>query len=74
MTFAGMLYRFTRLLVKRVFTKNSSNAVRGCLEHHCDKSLNLLNWPSNSSKFDFFEKRAGVVNLQGCGMHWYFTS
>ena len=56
MTFAGMLYRFTRLLVKRVFTKNSSNAVRGCLEHHCDKSLNFLTGQVIQASLIFLKK------------------
>ena len=65
--FLEMLYGFHRyalladlpwLVFDKAFTKNSRIAR---VELNCERSLKLS------------EGEAGIVNVEGCGMHWYLS-
>ena len=42
-----------------------------CLDHHCERSLNLCDSSSTQLSLFLLTGEAGIVNIQGCGMYWY---
>ena len=62
-------------LLKEHLSRTQKALERDCLEHHCERSLKLCNWLSiQVSLFISLTGRAGIVNVQGCGIHLYLNS
>ena len=60
------------LLLKQLLSRTQEILERDCLEHHCERPLMLCKWSSITvSLFILLTGRAGIVNVQGCGMHWF---
>ena len=57
------------LLLKERLPTTQETMERDCLEHHCESSLQLCNWSCiQVHLFISLTGRAGIVNVQGCGM------
>ena len=77
-----MQYGFSRyafriyygLLLKEHLPRTQERLERDCLDHHCERSLKLFNWPNIQVSLFLLTGGAGIVNIQGCGMFWYLTS
>ena len=61
------------LLLKEHFPRTRQKLERDCLEHHCERSLKLCNWSSAQVGLFLLTGEAGIVNVQGCVMHWYLS-
>ena len=80
--FLEMQYGFSRyaftiyygLLLKEHLPRTQERLERDCLDHHCERSLKLFNWPNIQVSLFLLTGGAGIVNIQGCGMFWYLTS
>ena len=59
------------LLLKEHLQKTQESLERNCLENHCERSLKLCD--IQESLF-LLTVGASMVNVQGCGMQWCFTS
>ena len=73
--FTGILYLqiYHSLLLKEHLPRTQEKLERYCLEHHCERSLKLRDWSSTQESLFLLTREAGVVNFQGCGMHWYLS-
>ena len=61
-------------LLKEHLPRTQEKLERDCLEHHCKGSLKFCDWSSTQvSLFFFLTGEAGIVNVQGCGMHWHLS-
>ena len=72
MAFTGMLC-LQILLLKEYLPRTQDKLERACLEHHCERSLKLCDWSSTQVSLFLLTGEAGIVNVQGCGMHWYLS-
>lgn len=61
------------LLLKEHLPTTQEMLKRECLEHYCERSLQVCNWSGIQGNF-FLMTGAGIVNAQSRGMHWYLTS
>ena len=71
MAFTGMLC--DDLLLKEHFPRTREKLERDCLEHHSERSLKLCDWSSTQIGLFLLTGEAGIVNVQGCVMHWYLS-
>ena len=71
MVFAVMscLQIYYGLLLKQHLQRTQEKLERNCLEHHCERSLNLCDWSSTQVSLLLLTAEAGIVIVQGCGMH-----
>ena len=66
----ALLQIYFGLLLKKHLPRTQENLERACLEHHCKRSLKLCDWSSSQVSLFLLTREAGIVNAQGCGMHW----
>ena len=71
MAFTSMLCLqiYCGLLLKEQLPRTQEKLERDCLEHHCERSLNLCDWSSTQVSLLLLTAEAGIVIVQGCGMH-----
>ena len=75
MAFTGLLcwQIYCGLLLKEHLLITQENLESDCLEHHCEKSLKFCEWSSAQVSLFLLKGESGIVNVQGCGMHWYLS-
>ena len=74
MTFTGTICRYTMVVVEYL-PRTQEKLERHCLQHHFERPLKLCNWSSiQVSLFILLTRGAGIVNVQGCSLHWHLTS
>ena len=75
MAFTSMLCLqiYNGLLLKEHLPKTQERLDRDCLEHHFKKKLKLCDWSSTQVSLLLLIGEAGIVNLEGCSMHWYLS-
>ena len=57
------------LLLKEHLSRTQQNLKCVCLEHHFERSLKLCDWSSTEVSLFLLTGEAGIVNVEGCGMH-----
>ena len=75
MTFTGVLCLqiYYGLLLKEPLPRTQEKLERDCLEHRCGRSLKLSDWSSTPVSLFLLTGDAGIVNVEGCGTHWYLN-
>ena len=75
MAFTGVLCLpiYYGFLLKEHFPRTQEKLERGRLEHHCERSVKFCDWSSTQISLFLVTGEAGIVNVQGCGMHWYLS-
>ena len=75
MTFTGVLCLqiYYGLLLKEPLPRTQEKLERDCLEHRCERSLKLSDWSSTPVSLFLLTGDAGIVNVEGCGRHWYLN-
>ena len=73
--FTGMFFLqiYDDLLLKEHLPKTQEKLERAYLESHRERSLRLCGWSSTQVSLFLLAREAGIVNVQGCGMHWYLS-
>ena len=64
---------YCSLLLEEHLPRNQEKLERDCLEHHRERSLKFCDWPSTQVSLFLLTGEAGIVNVQGCGMHCYLS-
>ena len=72
MAFTGMLCLqiYYGALLKEHLPRTQEKLKGACLEHHFERSLKYCDWSSTQVSLFLLTGEAGIVNIQGCGMHW----
>ena len=75
MAFVNMLCLqiYYGLFLEEHLPRTQEKLERGCLEHHCERSVKFCDWSSTQISLFLVTGEAGIVNVQGCGMHWYLS-
>ena len=75
MAFTAMLRLqiFYGLLLKEYLPRTQENLEHDCVEHHCERSLKLSDWPSTQASLFLLTGETGKVNVQSFGMYWYLS-
>ena len=71
--FGCALLAYCGLLLKEHLPRTQEKLEHDYLEHHCKRSLKFFDWSSTQVSLFLLTGEAGIVNVQGCGVHW-FTS
>ena len=75
MAFTGMLCLqiYYGLLLKEHLPRTQVKLERDCLEHYCERSFKFRDWSNTQVSLFLLTGKAGIVNIQGCGMRWYLS-
>ena len=61
------------LSLKEHLQRTHKRLEQDCSKHHCKKSLRLCDWSSTQVSLFLLTGEAGIVNVQGCGIHRYLS-
>ena len=65
---------FTGMLGLQIYCgKTQEKLESDCLERHCERSLKFCDWLRTQVSLFLLTGEAGIVNIQGCGMHGYLS-